>query len=206
MQFPHAKLLIFAKAPEPGSVKTRLAPALGDDGATRLYEQLLIQTIQRFSLASLCKVECHCSPDTGHPVFQALSKQFAIHLEPQCGNDLGERMGHAVQHALLDCDTAVLVGADAPALMPAHISQALSALEVGVDAVVGPAEDGGYVLLGLKKYNSSLFEDIEWGEAKVLETTRQRLSALSWNWTELETLWDLDRPEDLERYKSLRMD
>ncbi len=108
-------------------------------------------------------------------------------------------MHHAAASALGDSDAVVLVGADCPGLGLDYMRRALDCLEQGADAVVGPAEDGGYVLLGLKRAAPELFHDMPWGSDQVLTKTRQRLRKLGWRWLELSVLWDLDRPEDLER-------
>jgi hypothetical protein len=83
-----------------------------------------------------------------------------------------------------------------------YLARAFALLDGGADAVVGPAEDGGYVLLGLRRMDKRLFEDMAWGTDRVLDQTRERLAVLGWRWQELETLWDVDRPEDLERLMS----
>ena len=95
--------------------------------------------------------------------------------------------------------TVILVGADCPLLEARHLASAFDWLQQGEDAVLGPAEDGGYVLLGLRRVNRALFRDIPWGGDQVLALTRQRLAQLGWRWRELEPLWDLDRPADLDR-------
>jgi hypothetical protein len=96
----------------------------------------------------------------------------------------------------------VLVGTDCPALTADYLAQAFALLDGGADAVVGPAEDGGYILIGLRRTDKRLFDGVAWGTASVLDETRARLAALGWSWQELETLWDVDRPEDLERLMS----
>ena len=101
--------------------------------------------------------------------------------------------------ALAEHAHVLLIGADCPALTARHLCQARQALLGGADAVLAPAEDGGYVLMGLSRFDARLFEDIAWGSDGVLQETRARLRALGWRWRELETLWDVDRPEDYER-------
>ena len=87
-------------------------------------------------------------------------------------------------------------------LAPRHLHQALAWLRQGQDAVLAPAEDGGYVLLGVRRVEPALFQDMPWGGPQVLDLTRQRLRRLRWRWRELETLWDIDRPEDLSRFRA----
>ncbi|OQX30712.1 MAG: hypothetical protein B0D96_08995 [Candidatus Sedimenticola endophacoides] len=201
MQFPRARLLIFAKAPAPGRVKTRLAPLLGADGAADLYHRLLLDTFEKFARKPLCPVNCWCSPDTRHPVFAEARRRFGVGLYRQRGADLGERMAEAAEQALRVADAAVLIGADCPGLGPEQLRDVLDRLKRGASAVVIPAEDGGYVLLGLSRFSARLFQGIAWGEDGVMAATRERLAALGWRWEELAPLWDLDRPADLERYR-----
>ena len=204
MQFPNARILIFAKAPEPGRVKTRLIPTLGAEAAASLYEALLDTTVARTVAARLAPVQCCCAPHTEHPVFQAMTEDYGISLTPQRGEDLGERMEAAARSALNEAEFVLLIGGDCPVLQSEHLQQALSWLASGVDAVIGPAEDGGYVLLGLRQPASELFKEIPWGGDGVLDKTRERLDRLGWRWQELPLLWDLDRPEDLLRYRAMK--
>ena len=119
----------------------------------------------------------------------------------QCEGDLGARMQHAAMTALATNLRVLLIGTDCPALMPADLRAAAGALAAH-DAVLIPAEDGGYVLLGLNRWDARLFTNIAWGDDQVLAATRQRLAALDWRWQELPRLWDVDRPEDFARLRS----
>lgn len=200
MQFPDARILIFAKAPRPGLVKTRMIPALGAQGAAELYHRLLADTVKRFSEVRLCPVELWCAPDVSHPLFDRLASSYDLTLHGQVGEGLGRRMQYAAEKGLSETQSVVLIGADCPLLDSTYLRQALEYLQSGRgEAVLGPAEDGGYVLLGLGQSDEALFEDMPWGEDRVLSLTRNRLGGLGWSWCELETLWDLDRPEDLAR-------
>jgi hypothetical protein len=116
-----------------------------------------------------------------------------VSLHLQQGDDLGERMARALSRAM----PAIVMGSDCPSLTPADLREAAAALDWGVDAVLGPARDGGYVLLGLRRIDASLFEGITWGTDTVLQETRSRLRSLGWRWHELPTRFDIDRPEDL---------
>ena len=100
---------------------------------------------------------------------------------------------------------AVLIGSDCPSLKPADLRAAARALHAGADAVLSPAEDGGYALIGVRRAARGLFTGIEWGSAQVLAQTRRRLRRLRWQWTELRTLWDVDRPEDVARLRRSRL-
>ncbi len=204
MQFPDAQILLFTKAPEVGKVKTRLIPALTPIEAAKLYRELVVDTIQCLAEADLAPITCLCAPNTDHPFFQQLTQRYEISLQAQRGGDLGERMAGASQDFLTrQTGPVLLVGGDCPVLRPVHLQQAFDWLACGDDAVIGPAEDGGYVLLGINRMEHSLFRDIAWGSDQVLKETRLRMARLNWRWRELETLWDLDRPQDLQRYQQL---
>jgi glycosyltransferase A (GT-A) superfamily protein (DUF2064 family) len=107
-------------------------------------------------------------------------------------------MHHAFEDAARAGAALVVIGGDCPALAPRHLREAARAL-VENDAVFAPAEDGGYVLVGLARPQPALFAGIAWGESDVMERTRARRAASGLAWKELDTLWDVDRPEDLER-------
>jgi hypothetical protein len=203
VQYPNSRILIFAKAPRPGYVKTRLIPAIGAEAAATLYSELLEATVAMASRARLAPVDCWCAPDVGHPIFQQLSKEYGIGLHSQTGQDLGERMQRAAAQTLQNAESVILIGGDCPVLSATHLQQSLAWLGHAADAVLGPAEDGGYVLFGLAQIAPSLFQRMPWGGDKVLSLTRQRLRALDWQWREHTPLWDLDRPEDLARYRAL---
>ena len=152
---------------------------------------------------ALAPITCWCDPDIDDPCFAGLQQRHAIDLERQCGGDLGARMGFAAERTLRHLRGVILIGGDCPVLEAQHLRSACTALADGDDAVLVPAEDGGYVLLGLRRYHPMLFGGIGWGGGEVLSQTRDRLRQLGWRWRELETLWDLDRPEDLQRYRVL---
>ena len=153
--------------------------------------------------AEIAPLICCCAPGADHKEFLLLSRDIGLTMESQLGSDLGERMAHAASSRLVSGRTVVLIGGDCPALQPRHLLQTLTWLDGDCDAVIGPAEDGGYVLLGLKKCSPELFRGIAWGGDTVLEETRSRLQELRWQWRELEPLWDLDRPADLERFREM---
>lgn len=202
MRFPTARILIFTKAPEPGQVKTRLIPALGPQGAADLHRRLLLDTVARIAPAGMAPVELWCAPDPGRDPFPELADRYGLKLYPQRGSNLGERMHHAAADALCRSDRVALMGTDCPLLDGFYVERALVALR-GHDAVLGPVEDGGYVLLALKWEAVSLFRNLPWGSNRVAAITRERIEALGWSWAELPVLWDLDRPEDLKRLAEL---
>lgn len=198
-----SRCLIFAKAPVPGLVKTRLIPALGAIGAADLHRHLVRRTICVATEAAIGPIELWCAPDTDHPFFAGCQRDFGITLQSQGEGDLGKRMQRAMEAALMRSPRAILIGSDIPALRAGYLRVADQALHIGHDIVLGPAEDGGYVLIGLVLSNNELYRDIPWGGAMVLAETRRRIAALRWRCRELPVLWDVDRPEDLKRLPEL---
>ena len=192
------RIAVFAKAPVAGEVKTRLVPVLGPEGAARLHGELVRHALAAARDAGVGPVELWCATDPGHPFFARCAAEFGARLRVQQGRDLGERMAHAFAAALGDNAALVLIGADCPALDAARLRSAAQAL-ASHDAVIAPAEDGGYVLVGLATPDPGIFSGIAWGEAGVMDATRQRLEGAEIRWTELETLWDIDRPGDYAR-------
>lgn len=199
MQFPAARILIFAKAPFPGQVKTRLLPLLGEDAATRLHSRMVQQTVQRVQASAVAPVQLWCAPTTEEPLFDNLKTTLRVELHRQHGIDLGARMLHAFSAALQSAEGALVIGTDWPMLESGLLATTLQRLQQGDDAVLGPAEDGGYVLLGLRRVDPHVFANIDWGGAQVLTQTRARLRELKWRCSELPVSWDLDRPADFER-------
>ena len=192
-------VLVFARAPRPGAVKTRLIPLLGEEGAAALHVKLVRRTLDTLRAASLDGAQLHCTPGTGDPFFWFCAGHYKVALHEQVTGDLGARMRAALEHALASHARALLVGTDCPARTAGHLRQAERALREGEDAVFVPCEDGGYALVGLRRVDARLFDGIAWGSARVMAETRSRLEALGWRWLELETLWDVDRPEDYRR-------
>ncbi|MFZ1642646.1 MAG: TIGR04282 family arsenosugar biosynthesis glycosyltransferase [Candidatus Contendobacter sp.] len=199
--FPDARLLIFAKAPVPGRVKTRLAGRLGTRGAAVLYEKLLRRTLRIAHTARLCPIELWCAPDTRHGFFVACRREYDARLRRQCGGDLGRRMNHALNRTLTDDHQAVLIGGDCASLGGAELRTAFGLLAAGHAAVLGPAVDGGYVLIGLSRPCPTLFQGIAWSTPTVLAATRRRFGRAGVNWAELPLGWDVDTPADLRRLR-----
>jgi uncharacterized protein len=192
-------VIVFARAPTPGEAKTRLIPALGAAGAAALHRRLVMHCLRAASESRLGPVELWCAPDTSDPFFRECERRHGAGLHAQGEGDLGARMRRAFESALAYAARAILVGSDIPALSAQYLRDAERALAGGDDAVIGPAEDGGYALIGLSRCDAGLFRDIPWGGPKVLPETRRRIAALGWRLSELPALWDVDRPEDLER-------
>jgi uncharacterized protein len=194
------RLAVFAKAPIPGAVKTRLIPRLGPAGAAALHAALARHALSEAIASGIRPVEMHCAPDPDDPFFRACAGDFGVPLKAQRGEDLGARMRQAFDEAFADDAALLLMGSDCPGLGARELRAARDALR-GHDAVIVPAEDGGYVLIGLRRAVPRLFEDIDWGSARVLEQTRQRFAAAGVKCLELPALWDIDRPQDYERLR-----
>lgn len=196
--------MVFAKSPEPGRVKTRLIPALGEAGAAQLQRQLIERTLRTAVGAGLGSVELWCEPGPDEAYFSDCAKRHQLSLKAQGEGDLGLRMARALEATLAEGAAGLLIGCDCPALTPAYMREAAGALAGGDDAVFGPAEDGGYVLVGVARSPvAELFRDVLWGAATVMRETRTRLARGNWRWRELAPLWDVDRPEDLARLRQL---
>jgi rSAM/selenodomain-associated transferase 1 len=193
------RLIVFAKGGRPGAVKTRLVPALGAASAAALHERLVEHTMTTARKAAPGELELCASP-IEDAFLGDCAKRHGATLVAQNGADLGERMHSAFERALeLDrCSAAVLIGSDCPALTPELVRLAFAAL-VDHDAVIAPAEDGGYVLIGLSRLDACVFGGIEWSTDRVMARTRERLAMRQLRWHELPTLWDVDRPADYER-------
>lgn len=199
-----AALVVFAKAPQPGRVKTRLVPLLGEQGAARLHARMIEDTLRLAARARFARVELHCAPHARHRIFATLARRYSVTLHTQVHGDLGARMLRACERALRTAKTVVLIGTDCPVLRVADLRAAARALQGGNDAVLSPAEDGGYALIGLRRISPRLFSGIEWGSDSVLQQTRMRLRELEWRWRELRAVWDVDRPDDYARLGRLR--
>jgi hypothetical protein len=182
------RIVVFAKQPVPGGVKTRLIPALGAEGAARLAGQMLDHAVSE-ALATGFAVELCGEPDAAS-WFDGPAAKTA-----QGEGDLGRRLARAAERVLAE-EPVLLLGADCPALDRRRLRAAAEAL-AGHDAVIHPAEDGGYVLLGLARFDPSLFEGIAWSTASVAAATIARIETLGWSLDVRETLADVDEPGDL---------
>jgi rSAM/selenodomain-associated transferase 1 len=203
-RYPEGRLLIFARAPEPGRVKTRLAPHLGAEAAAGLHRELTVCALDLALQAELAPVELHVTPDTRHPSILSLLEERPVPTRAQRGADLGERMHGALEQALRGSAFALLIGTDCPVMTADYLDAACRQLQSGTDLVIGPAEDGGYVLIGVRCRCPALFEAIPWGTDGVLQATRARAQALRLRYAELGVLWDIDTLADLERWRAQR--
>lgn len=191
-----ATLLIIAKAPLPGQAKTRLIPALGAEGAAQLAQLFLQRTLASALEAKVGPVELCASPPPDSDAWRQIQLSPNLTLSDQGQGDLGERMARASERVLDRSGPVILIGTDCPALTPERLRAAARQLQ-STDALLYPSHDGGYVLLGLRRFDLSLFRDIPWSTESVDALTRARIRALGWSLTIGETLQDIDDPEDL---------
>ncbi len=198
-------VIVFAKAPLPGRVKTRLAPLLGPQGAARLQARLIRRALATARAADCGDVQLCCAPHRRFAFFERCGRLPRVSLTAQGGGDLGARMHRALQRGLRTHRAALLIGSDCPALRPGDLRAAARALRDGADAVFAPTEDGGYALVGASRVSKRMFARVDWGTASVMRQTRQRLRALGWRWRELRRVWDVDRPEDHARLVRSRL-
>ena len=195
------RLIVFARVPILGRVKTRLAASIGDEAALAVHRALLATTLERAVEASPGELELCIDGDDPHGECAALARASGARLRRQSGASLGERMDEALTRALGDGCLPVLVGCDAPALKADDLHAAFEAL-AQVDAVFAPAEDGGYALVGCSRPIAEAFRAIDWGSPTVMAETRVRLTGAGIGWCELRTLWDVDDAEDLRRWQA----
>ncbi len=196
-------LLIFAREPLAGHVKTRLAAVLGAEAAATAYRELIDATMA-YAVAARTQgivgaIEVWCTPDPASPYFRGLAEFHGIELRGQCEGDLGVRMSCAIADALTRAPAAILIGTDCPAQGVAALAAAAAAL-ADADVVLGPAEDGGFVLVGARI--PVRFDGVRWGTGHALPDTRATLAGARVRWVELPLSWDVDEPADLARWKA----
>jgi rSAM/selenodomain-associated transferase 1 len=194
-QFGPVAIAVLARAPIPGFAKTRLIPVLGEDGAATLQARLIERAVATACAAAIGPVTLWATPDESHPGFQILRTR-GVTLARQPDGDLGARMLAAI--AAVN-GPVLVIGTDCPALRADHLQTAAATLHAGNEVVVFPAEDGGYVLIGMHRPLPDLFADMRWGTAKVMDETRRRLRERGLTWQDPVTLWDVDVPNDLAR-------
>ncbi len=200
MNYPDAGILFFTKEPVAGQVKTRLIPALGAEGAMNLHCKLIERQLSFLNKKSVCNFELWVDGDPRHPVFE---HSFDSGRFTQKGQNLGEKMQNAAQQALDRFSMVVIIGSDCPWLDTDYLNNAFTILSAENEVVIGPADDGGYVLIGMSKCNPEIFSGINWGSDQVFTETIRRLNYQNIPWGELSSLPDIDRPEDLELLKGI---
>jgi uncharacterized protein len=190
-----ATICVFAKPPIPGRAKTRLVPAVGEANAARIAEAMLEDVIDVALQVPNAQVVISA---TEH--FTLAGRSIPIWIQPE--SDLGARIEHTVQRALLNSKCAIAVGADTPGIDPAMINCAVGHLR-SLDAVLGPAEDGGYYLVGFRRCPRNVLADIRWSHSSTLADTRARFQHFGVTCSLLPAWFDLDTPTDLARVRSL---
>jgi rSAM/selenodomain-associated transferase 1 len=176
---------------------------LGAERAALLAARLIERAAETASRSAVGPVTLWAAPDESDSLFQAVRARDGLTLTRQSEGDLGTRMLGAIVAAK---GPALVIGTDCPALTSDHLRRAADILCRGTDAVILPAEDGGYVLIGVRAPQPAIFEHMCWGTARVLGETRRRLKGLGLTWQEPVMLWDLDRPADIERLRAIGLD
>lgn len=190
------RLVVFTRYPEPGQVKTRLIPTLGPQGAAELHRRLTVHTLTwAQATAREGGIELAVHFDGGSIRSMRESFGHGISFAPQVGGDLGDRLVAAFGEVPTP---TVIIGTDCPELTPDHIRSAFAALRCA-DMVLGPATDGGYYLVGLRKPQRQLFAGIPWGTNQVCRSTHRRAIESGLKVEMLTPLADVDRPEDLHQ-------
>ena len=193
---PEGCICVFAKAPRAGIVKTRLVPVLGSDGAAALATAFLQDTLESVGSLSWAKA---VMATTEHLDSSIVSTPCEIWLQGE--GDLGARLERILHRALKGSPIAMAIGADSPGLPQTFLEQARSALQKA-DAVIGPCEDGGFYLLGLRRCPAGLFDGISWSGSGTFAETLANLRRGGLTVRVLEPWFDVDRPEDLARLQA----
>ncbi len=196
---PDVRLLIFAKAPVPGRVKTRLRSAWGARGACFWYKRLLDATVQVAVESGVAPVELWCTPGRSHPRLRSLARRYDLPMHVQSPGDLGDRMLDSGRQVLRRADAVMIIGADCASLTAIELNRAVNGLEVGHDLVLKPATDGGYMLIGFRRAVPGLFRGVAWGSASVLRQTRGRMRRARLRTLELPPGEDADLPADVRQ-------
>lgn len=192
------KIIIFAKAPQPGWAKTRLIPALGAERAAELALRLLRVTLAEARQAALGPVELCVTPGIADRAWQNVTLAQELEVSSQGAGDLGARLARATARALKHHNSVMLIGTDCPQLNAPALREAATKLQCA-DAVIYPTVDGGFALLGLRQFDASVFSDIAWSTNMVASETIQRIDTLRWSMHLGPTLYDIDEPADLQR-------
>ena len=192
------RLVIFTRFPEPHKTKTRLIPALGPEGAAEMQREMTLHTLTRVrELATRCPVSVQVRFEGGNARKMAGCFGNDLSYRPQGSGDLGRRMVAAFAEAFREgTQRTVIIGTDCPEITPKLVRESFDRL-AGCDVVLGPATDGGYYLIGLRRPSPELFAGIPWGSQRVFQDTLLRADELSLEVSLLKTLSDVDRPEDL---------
>lgn len=204
-QASRERLIIFTRYPEPGTTKTRLIPVLGAQGAATLQRQMAEHTlaqVKELIASRLLSAEVHFAGGTSQLMQNWLGSDFVYRQQSE--GDLGTRIISAFAAAFAAKMTSVvIIGVDCPDLSAELIIQAFEALQE-TDLVLGPAQDGGYYLIGLRQLIPELFTGISWSTDQVLQQTLDIAQKFELTVSRLPQLRDVDRPEDLSIWNSGR--
>lgn len=192
------RIIIFAKAPLPGFAKTRLIPVLGPAGAAKLARRMLRRTLDSAVDAAIGQVELCVTPEIASPAWRGVEMIQGIEISAQGDGDLGDRLARAAQRALEHDAAVLLIGTDCVEMSAPLLREAAVALK-RKDAVIHPAADGGYALLGFTEFHPSLFSNIAWSTDSVASETIGRIWQLGWSLEVGALLHDVDEPDDLKR-------
>jgi len=193
--------ICFCKHPEPGLVKSRLAKDIGDKKAASVYK-ILLENILANIAGHGFDVLLYGYPDSHHPILQKYAAKYSLSSHSQHGNNLGEKMWHAIDENLENYLNIVLIGSDCLYTDVNYINQAFELLDDGSNIVLGPSEDGGYALIGANKVDKAIFQDISWSTKDVFQQTKNKLTQLEWKYACLPIVRDLDTIEDYQYFKS----
>ena len=191
------RIIVFAKAPQPGFAKTRLIPALGKKGAAELAQQMLFDTLREAIAAKIGAVELCATPALHFPAWRGIQLPAGIEISEQGEGDLGARLARAAQRALTHAKQVLLIGTDCVEMSADLLREAAQALQAH-DAVMHGTVDGGYALLGIKRFDALLFSDIPWSTDGVFGITLARIGQLGWTAHVGRMLHDVDEPQDLK--------
>lgn len=192
-----AELILFAKTPVAGEVKTRLIPALGERGASEFAVALIEESVRRAVKAWPGTVHLKVWPEMRHPCFERVEKDYGLGVSLQSGDDLGVRMFRALNNAYARGAAAAIMGCDVPQC-PAETYRTAHAFLTQGRSVIGPSLDGGYYLVGINPPHPECFDRISWGGSKVFDTTLKRAARAGVELIVLQQLNDFDTAEDIE--------
>jgi len=194
---------VFAKYPHVGRVKTRLAAHCGSVSAKDIHQELVERQLSQLQqLPLLVRIELWCDDNADAAYYKMLFRRWPrLTYRRQCEGDLGLRLATALQRGIRFSGQVLQIGTDCPVLGVAEIEHALAELSCGADVVFVPAEDGGYVLGGYTAFHRDLFQRVDWGTNRVLQQSLDQAQSVGLNVVCLPSLWDVDRPEDVLRYR-----
>ncbi len=191
------RIIVFVKEPRPGFVKTRLAFVIGDEAACKAYRQLTETVLEK--LASLPNVEIHFTPDDAKGEIKGWLRKGCV-AKPQDNGDLGQRMHRAFEEA---DGAAIIIGSDCPYLETSDLQAASDTLQTH-DAVMGPAADGGFWLIGLAAPYPAMFEGVHWSTHTALKETLANAELMNLSFQLLRELIDVDTVEEWKKWSGWR--